>query len=675
METSTSGRTLDFNVKQTTISGNKSLNRSVDTSTTQTFNKSSNASTETLDLSLDATTSQANTTNESKGVLESIGDGLKETGANIAGGFKAIGDWFSGGLKSIGSTLSETAANVGDNINSMISALGEWLDGTPIATALGTAAVVVGSAISGVVNIFEGFADGIYWAAGKLGHGVMWGIAEVAGLFGNEEAKENFQQTGRNIENLMKETIEEDLSGIVHSWAFNTPLGSWLNKNSLIKYDSELAQKISGGTEIVAKFAAATALTIATGGAAAPVAFAWVFGTGMLVGLGQNAEKVYTTKEESDWKDEIGILIRGAGEGLNWYAQGKLGSGLWKGLHAAKQIGFGESVNLIKGAAQNAWTTLKTQGLKTTLSNALTKENLLNAAHKAIFDSDNLRDSLAIAGDNVAAWVTGEEEFNLESLSKAVGEVLLVYGTSTLTDAFLNGAFNKRVDNLKTREQGIHDGIRDFAGNYADPNRVDAINNSFVYQNPESFHRSSETRNWTGYNNGTNSVILVGKNSDSVIGQTMLHESVHQSSHGGRFIDSNNITWSRAGVSFDRWDPTTKSWIGFNDGINESITEYFTQLIMGDSYQPGHCGYEPAVTKLKQMVDLGILDLDELKEAYFTNKPPIIIKKLGDILTAKGYSNVGPSVIIEAFNDAISSNVATRNKGLMELTKWIKKLV
>ena len=327
METATTNKSLDYNVKQTTISSNNKINKNVDTSNAQHINQSNNPDIETLDLSLDATTSQANTTNESKGVLESIGDGLKETGANIAGGFKAIGDWFSGGLKSIGSTLSETAANVGDNIHSMISALGEWLDGTPIATALGTAAVVVGSAISGVVNIFEGFADGVYWAAGKLGHGVMWGIGEVAGLFGNEEAKENFQQTGRDIENLMKETIEEDISGTVHSWAFNTPLGSWLNKNSLIKYDSELAKKISSGTEIVAKFAAATALTIATGGAAGPAAFAWVFGTGMLVGLGQNAEKVYTTKEESDWKDEIGILIRGAGEGLNWYAQGKLGQG------------------------------------------------------------------------------------------------------------------------------------------------------------------------------------------------------------------------------------------------------------------------------------------------------------------------------------------------------------
>ena len=89
-------------------------------------------------------------------------------------------------------------------------------------------------------------------------------------------------------------------------------------------------------------------------------------------------KKVYTEKEETDGKDELGILIRGAGEGLSWYAQGKLGSGLWKGLHAAKQIGFGESVNLIKGAAQNAWTTLKTQGLKTTVSNALTKANTLS---------------------------------------------------------------------------------------------------------------------------------------------------------------------------------------------------------------------------------------------------------------------------------------------------------
>lgn len=668
METTTSTKSLNYSAKQTTISSNNKINSSIDTSNNQSLNTKNNTSvtTETLDLSSETEVK------ESKSILDSIGDGLQSAGATISNGFKSIGDWAIGGLKGIGANLKETAANVGDNVQSMINSLGEWLDGTPVATALGTAAVAVGSAVSGLVNLFEGLADGVYWGVGKLGRGVTWLIGEGAGLF-SQEAKESIQQAGKDFDGMMKEVIEDDLSGSLHSWAFNTPLGSWLNKNSLIKYDSELAQKISGGAEVAAKFAAATAITVATGGLAAPASFAWVFGTGMLVGLGQNAEKVYNEKENADWKDELGILIRGAGEGLNWYAQGKLGQGFVRGITAVKSIGLGESLDLVKGAASNAWTTLKSQGLKTTLSNILTKENMLNAAHKAIFDSDNLRDSLAIAGDNLAAWVTGEEEFNLQSLSKAVGEVALVYGTSTLTDAFVGGTFGKRIEDLQRREAEIPDRIREFAGEYGDQSKIDSINGTFRYEDADTFRKSSKGRNWSGFNNGSQSVIKVDTETNDLIVQTMLHESMHQSSHAPGFYDGGR--WiHNAGIQTIYWDPTTSTSSRLYMGLNESITEYFTQLVMGDTYKPGHCGYEPAVKRLKQMVELGILDLDTLKRAYFTNDSSAIISRFIHIFESKGLSG-DPRDIFKAFDDAIGDGPTERARGLAELASWIKKMV
>ena len=119
METSTSGKTLDYNVKQTTISGNNKLNQKVDTSGAQSLNNTQPTATETLDLSNELEPQ------ESKGLIDSIGDGLK-----------AAGSWALNGIKGIGSTLSETAANLGNNVESIVSQVGDWVDSNPITNKL-----------------------------------------------------------------------------------------------------------------------------------------------------------------------------------------------------------------------------------------------------------------------------------------------------------------------------------------------------------------------------------------------------------------------------------------------------------------------------------------------------------------------------------------------------------
>ena len=441
METAATSKILNYNANNATISGNNAINTGVDTSSTQTLNtsKTNNTTTETIDLSSDVEQQ------ETKGFFESIGEGLSNCGAAISNGFKSAYDWASNGIKEVGATLAERAATMKESIDKVILSAENLIDSNPvtskIADWISTGAVVVRSVESAIWKIGEHFDDFLEWTGGKVVEGVTWLAGETVGLF-DEEAKEGITEWREGFKKYVKEEIARDKVGEINKAYYeNDVLGRWVNAHSAIKYDSEVAQKIQGVSEKAFEFAAATGLTIATAGAGAPIAFGVVFGTGMAEGIGKNAEKVYVEKDDANWKDEIGILIRGAGEGLNWYAQGKLGSGLVNGL--------GVTANYLKGAGTNLWTKLKNQGLKTTVTKVFSKDNLLGAAKKAIFDTSNLRDSLAIAGDNVAAWITGDEEFNLENVKKALGEIAIVYGTSTLTDVFIRGV---TVDNAFENE-------------------------------------------------------------------------------------------------------------------------------------------------------------------------------------------------------------------------------
>ncbi len=408
METSTSGKTLDYNVKQTTISGNNNVNKNVDTSKVQSLNNTSSNEIESLDLSNEIEPK------ESKGLIDSIGDGLK-----------AAGSWVLGGLKEIGSDLAETAANLGNNVESIVSQVGDWVDSNPITNKLAdiysTGAVITTSAVSGIAKLGEIASDGIEWVGGKVVEGEAWFAGQIAGLF-SENAKNNIDNWRKDFSKSIKEDIARDKVGEINKIFYeDTELGRRINAHSAIKYDSEVAKKIQGVTTTAAEIAAATALTIATGGAAAP------FVVGALVGAGRAAESTYQKNgTDTTLLQELGIAGSGVLTGLTWMAQGKLGQGA---------IEIGKDI-ISKGGA----TVLKNMGTQ-----MLNKEFILgrlkdglslkNAAGKFNLNAImNYGQAAMGTASSLTPYITGEEKFDATAALKIGGTFLGYLGLNVLED-------------------------------------------------------------------------------------------------------------------------------------------------------------------------------------------------------------------------------------------------
>lgn len=175
--------------------------------------------------------------------------------------------------------------------------VGDWFK-----SAGATVAVATTSVLSGVADIGEAVLDGGAWVAAK-----------TVGIF-SEDA-----------ENAIEEFIARDLvSEANEAFYENTELGKAINDASALKYDSELAQGIRSVSEDIGVFVAATALTVCTGGAAAPL----VLGIGAAYGLGSAAEDTYATYgTDTTVIQELLILGNGALSALSWYTSGKLGKG------------------------------------------------------------------------------------------------------------------------------------------------------------------------------------------------------------------------------------------------------------------------------------------------------------------------------------------------------------
>ncbi len=421
METTTSGKTLDYNVKQTTISGNNTITATTDTSSNQTLKKPSNnnLNIETLDLSNEIEPQ------ESKGFFETIGDGIKAAGSAVADG----ASWAINGLKSVGKDIAETAANVAENIESITAKAWDAVESNQvsnkIADIFSTGAVVANSVKSGIDKIGEWVGDAGTWVGGKVVEGGTWVAGQVAGAF-SDEAKENIDKWRKEYSKSIKEEIARDKVGERNQWFFEeTELGRRINAHSAIKYDSEVAKKIQGATTVVAEIAAATAVTIATGGTAA--AFIAPFLAGAAVGTGKAAESTYQNKgTDTTLLQELGIAGSGALTGLTWVANGKLGQGA---LEIGKDV-------IAKGGAA----VLKDMGAQ-----MLNKEFLLsrlkdglsfkNAAGKLNINAlMNYGQAAMGTAGSLTPYITGEKEFTATSALELGGTYLKYLGLNILED-------------------------------------------------------------------------------------------------------------------------------------------------------------------------------------------------------------------------------------------------
>ena len=293
-----------------------------------------------------------------------------------------------------------------------------------------TIAVGATSVISGIADIGEGLVDGLAWTGGKVVEGASWLVGETAGIF-SEDAKEDVMSWRENFKDNEHDFIATDWVGEANKALYeNTSIGRAINEASAMKYDSNLAQGISNVSEMAGKVVIATAATVVTGGAAAPIA------AGFLFGVGDKAEKVYQSGETGA-KEELGIFVSGLGEAANWYALGKLGQGATQLAGVVKTNGLKATTSTVVNGVKTTINTIKTNGVVNTAKDVFhaTKGILSNTSCKSLITADNLSDSIGIIGDNASRWLTGEEEFNLNTAAKAGGELLLAWGLNSFFDS------------------------------------------------------------------------------------------------------------------------------------------------------------------------------------------------------------------------------------------------
>lgn len=196
----------------------------------------------------------------------------------------------------------------------------------------GSTLFVAGSSVlAGVQKIEEFVVDGIVFLGGTVVSGIVL-LGDK--IFGTDNASYIMDGT--------LDFIRRDLVGEARKKFYeDTGLGKWINDNSNLKYDSQGANGIQSLTEVAAKIAIATAATIATGGAAAPIAI------GLLYGFGNATEK-YTQSvdrengESYDYKKAILKAIAGGAAGAaEFYGYGQMGAAvLGKGITEAASTSF-----------------------------------------------------------------------------------------------------------------------------------------------------------------------------------------------------------------------------------------------------------------------------------------------------------------------------------------------
>ncbi len=332
---------------------------------------------------------------------QDIGNAYKETGAAWGQGIKAF---FKG-----------------EGYGDLLSALGQ---------TGATVFVIDSSVASGILKLVEYLGDGVTFAAGSIGAGIGW----VSDQFtGNNLASETMDYT--------LNWIRRDLVGEINdSFYQNTSFGALINEYSNLKYDGKGATTIKKVGEGVSKAVAATAATVATGGAAAPLII------GALYGVGSGVEK-YTQNvdiESGETYNYLQVAGKALASGMagaaEWYGYGQIGSGLISASSAFSMAASGTGVtasSVLKGLASSL-KNIKGIDLKT----------FTKSFSKNFFLVDNLLYTSATVTDHVVDWAFGDE--TTEELLKSGGaELALVLGLNAIGSGI--GAAAEGIMNSNSR--------------------------------------------------------------------------------------------------------------------------------------------------------------------------------------------------------------------------------
>ena len=378
----------------------------------------------------------------------------EKVGAKIESGVQFVGEKIDAAVEWV--TTKENWEKIGAKIESGVTTAVEWAKDPEnwkkvwkwVTTKENwekvgaTVATTVASVLTGIGDLGEKIVDGVTWCGAKITEGVTFVAAKVLDAYGHGEAAENVMNWREKMKTDVADFIATDHVKDVEAKFFeNTEIGQKINDASYLKYDSKVAQGISSVTEKVAEFAAATAITVATGGAGVG-SFAAVFGAGFLAGVGGSAEKNYSEIKEAGGQPSLddkaaNILFDGIGSGLSWYAQGQMGKGAVEAMQAVSQVGGTAFKNQMLNGIKEGFANFKSMSAKERAAAMFSKGNFLSI--------DNLADSGGVVADNVAAWINGDKELNWKTLLGAGVELFGTMGLNCITGGIM-GQVDKADD-------------------------------------------------------------------------------------------------------------------------------------------------------------------------------------------------------------------------------------
>ena len=292
-----------------------------------------------------------------------------------------------------------------------------------------SAYVLYDSVRSGVYKVGEYIVDGVTWLGGTLWSGILR-------LFGDEEGAKSTEEW--TMDQIARDLVQEKKQDFYE----NTFLGRFTNLASDIKYDSEIANTVQNVSSGVATIAGATAATILTGGAAAPV-----FAAGFAAGAGESAEEHFKDKENRDfWSDSLDIAIDGGISGLSTVAAGKAGAAAVTGIKTIAGLGFSG----IKETAKGTLKYFTKDALKSTIKHS-GKAIAKNAAIATFRDKDFIYETGTVLLDNAKSCID-KGEVTWKDVGNIVTQTGTIYASNfigNLAGGLVEGvtSYNSKIDN------------------------------------------------------------------------------------------------------------------------------------------------------------------------------------------------------------------------------------
>jgi len=218
-----------------------------------------------------------------------------------------------------------------------------------LSAVVATGAVGIECICNSAIGIADSFADGVTWAGSRTASAALVG-AEYLSRFGSavvglvdadagqkiSAAADDIKSFNDNMVNAADSIIAYDLDEEARDMFYDTGFGKWAENNSVIKNDGLVYGILNEGTQ----FAAATALTIITGGAYAAAA-------GALVGAGHTAENLSQNGNSNTAASVFKVGVSALLGGFKWSSYGKLGEKLFTNLTTNVTTGTGKTTDLV----------------------------------------------------------------------------------------------------------------------------------------------------------------------------------------------------------------------------------------------------------------------------------------------------------------------------------------